>query len=904
MAVRGAGAGRASPLVGRTEEQEAIEAALCEAAAGQPFVVWVEGDPGFGKTTLVRHALGRRPAGMQVQQAHADELATEVPFELAGRLGASITDNSFGAGLQLLEAWARHQDEGPVAVLVEDLHWADAASSKALLCAAQRLDEDKVALIVTTRPGVRDGWERMQADSLRCRRIVLSALSAADVAAMAAAAGIELTPAQAERLHRHTGGHPLYVRTLLTELSPAQLRVADGDLPAPSSLTSAVTAGLSEVREPARRLAAAMAVVNQRAGLVEIGRVAGVDAPIEPFEQLLGTGFVQWEPEQPGLPVAFVHPLYRQAIYRDLPPLTRRDLHRAAVGISGPAAALAHRVAAADGADDALADELAVAARRDEDGGSAALAARSLLWASSLSSDPARAEERLLAAAQAYVDSGQTVRATALRDRIEACRASPPRDLLLGLIDWDRGHPAEARAWLEKVVDPDHRRTTERGTAARAWAELAEIHVMEGRAQEAIEAAERARALATPDTPAERVAVMHLSFATALLEGGPAGLERLRQRLPGPPERVRARDADLLVTRATLALYSGRTQGALADLRAVLALSRLGSVLVQIARCHFELATLLVSTGAWDDALLHARIGLAIASDEGQPSMQSQCHAVLGTVAACRGEWAVAESEIAAATDAANLRGNIEATGTAMIAAASLAEARQDPARVINLLHTLPATVPMLARLAFWPPLITALIDDDQLDRAEHQITELVQAAAARRLGMEARVLGLRARLAAARQRADDAIDLFATALRGYGPDDPLLERTRLLHAYGRALLSQGQRNRAVPVLREARDAFASMGAGPFLERVDVDLTSAGFDRAGDDARTAKSPLDLTDRERDVAVLVAKGLTNPEVAEELYVSRKAVEYHLSNIFGKLGITSRRELRGQTFQMSS
>ena len=170
--------------------------------------------------------------------------------------------------------------------------------------------------------------------------------------------GIALTPTQAERLHRHTAGHPLYVRTLLTELSPAQLRVADGDLPAPSSLTSAVTAGLSEVREPARRLAAAMAVVNQRAGLVEIGRVAGVDAPIAPFEELLGTGFVHWEPEQPGTPVAFVHPLYRQAIYRDLPPRTRRDLHRAAVGISGPAAALAHRVAAADGTDDALADEL------------------------------------------------------------------------------------------------------------------------------------------------------------------------------------------------------------------------------------------------------------------------------------------------------------------------------------------------------------------------------------------------------------------------------------------------------------------------------------------------------------------------------------------------------------------
>ena len=207
---------------------------------------------------------------------------------------------------------------------------------------------------------------------------------------------------------------------------------------------------------------------------------------------------------------------------------------------------------------------------------------------------------------------------------------------------------------------------------------------------------------------------MHLSFATALLEGGPAGLERLRQRLPGPPESVQAQDADLLVTRATLALYSGRTQAALADLRAVVALShgwarswcRSHAATSNWPRCWSR-------PGAWDDALLHARIGLALASDEGQPSMQSQCHAVLGTVKACRGEWATAESEIAAATEAANLRGNIEATATAMIAAATLAEARQDPARVISVLHTLPGTVPMLARLAFWPALITALIDDE-----------------------------------------------------------------------------------------------------------------------------------------------------------------------------------------------
>ena len=116
----------------------------------------------------------------------------------------------------------------------------------------------------------------------------------------------------------------------------------------------------------------------------------------------------------------------------------------------------------------------------------------------------------------------------------------------------------------------------------------------------------------------------------------------------------------------------------------------------------------------------------------------------------------------------------------------------------------------------------------------------------------------------------------------------------------------EGRGEKAVPSLHQARDTLASIGAAPFLERVDTDLTSAGFEPVevvATASRTAKSPLDLTDRERDVAVLVAKGFTNPEVAEELYVSRKAVEYHLHNIFGKLGITSRRELRGQTLSFS-
>ena len=147
--------------------------------------------------------------------------------------------------------------------------------------------------------------------------------------------------------------------------------------------------------------------MNQRVPLTVVARLAGVEAPVEPFEELLGTGFVRWEPHEPGCPVEFAHPLYRQAVYDDLSPSRRRDLHRAVAEGTNAAAALAHRVAAADGADGALAEELEAKARHDLDQGNKTEAGRTFQWASSLSVDPAAAQRRLVAAALAYADGGQ-----------------------------------------------------------------------------------------------------------------------------------------------------------------------------------------------------------------------------------------------------------------------------------------------------------------------------------------------------------------------------------------------------------------------------------------------------------------------------------------------------------------
>jgi DNA-binding CsgD family transcriptional regulator len=131
-------------------------------------------------------------------------------------------------------------------------------------------------------------------------------------------------------------------------------------------------------------------------------------------------------------------------------------------------------------------------------------------------------------------------------------------------------------------------------------------------------------------------------------------------------------------------------------------------------------------------------------------------------------------------------------------------------------------------------------------------------------------------------------------------PDDPMLDRALLHHAFGRLLLAQGRRRKASSQFRAAHDLLARSGAEPFRLRVEADLEACGTRGRSSPSGRGRSALSLTDREHDVATLVASGRTNREVAAELYVSEKAVEYHLGNVFAKLGIRSRRQLRDRAF----
>jgi DNA-binding NarL/FixJ family response regulator len=166
-------------------------------------------------------------------------------------------------------------------------------------------------------------------------------------------------------------------------------------------------------------------------------------------------------------------------------------------------------------------------------------------------------------------------------------------------------------------------------------------------------------------------------------------------------------------------------------------------------------------------------------------------------------------------------------------------------------------------------------------------------AGADRAIDLDARSMGLQARVSLATGKPDQAAAEFAQSLELFGADDALLDRAAVHHHFGCLLHARGKRQLAVDQFRKAHDLYGRAGAKPYLNRVEADLAASGISSG---TSSASSALSLTEREQDVVALVTRGMTNREVAAELYVSSKAVEYHLRNVYGKLGVTSRSELR--------
>jgi DNA-binding CsgD family transcriptional regulator len=731
---------------------------------------------------------------------------------------------------------------------------------------------------------------------MRCWTIQLGALSEQQVGEWANRVGIGLTGAQAARLHRHTGGHPLYVKTLLNELSPEQLASSTHDLPAPRSLSSATIGALAELPEDANQLASALAVLGQRTPLAVVARVADVAAPAAALEGLLKTGFVQWFPEQQNTPIDFMHPLYRLAVYDDLSPTRRQALHRAAAENLGRVAGWPHRVAAADGDDDELADDLDRGAADEIRRGNLALAAKYLLWAAPLTPRRDVADTRLLSAARLLLADGQLDRVRELLPTIEACDPTPLRDLVLGSYAYETGDAASAQrllsvAAMHEDADPSVR--------ADAHVRLSSIYVLQGEPRRQAQAAEAALALDAADDDIARTAWGSLASAEFTLNGAPAALTVLARRLPDHAGDIDGADAELLVVRGLLKLYAAETRAGINDLRVAIQLSRDGHSHQHLPAAHGYLARGLFIVGDWDEALVHTRAARAIVDDAPRHHwMRGRAEFVFGAVAASRGQWEDAQAALAEVERAA--AGAADTTWAEMLARilkSAICRARADAAGVIEALRPLASdtriVVSQMAMMAWRPILIEGLIEAGETADAATELDRLARYVEDTGMHIGGQVAGLRARLAAATGKPDEAARLFELAIATIRLDDGLLDRGLLRHRYGRLLHARGNRREAVDHLRAAHEMFAGVGAEPYRQAVADDLASCGIRTA-----TKQSPLDFTEREQDVVALVRKGMTNKEIAAEMYVSEKAVEYHLRNVYGKLGISSRRALRLQ------
>jgi DNA-binding CsgD family transcriptional regulator len=301
-------------------------------------------------------------------------------------------------------------------------------------------------------------------------------------------------------------------------------------------------------------------------------------------------------------------------------------------------------------------------------------------------------------------------------------------------------------------------------------------------------------------------------------------------------------------------------------------------------------------TGSWDRALSDAHRAIEIAADLDQPWVMSQAHAMAARLHAALGHLDVATEHVQLARQRATSVSSFEIVVLLATAEATVADAAGRVDDVIRALAPLAADggrgLAMAENLQFWSMLLNALLDAERVDETQAQIGHFRRAATDRRIDVTVPLRTAEARVAAATGDADAALVAFAAAEAAVTPETEAFDLLVLHRHHGRLLRRVGRRQQAADQLRAGLDLATAIGAVSHRRLIEAEIGEIGPEARSEPRRR----FDLTDREEDVAALVRQGLTNKEVAASLYVSSKAVEYHLGNIYAKLGISSRRELR--------
>jgi DNA-binding CsgD family transcriptional regulator len=903
---------RPPAFLGRSAERDVLDRLLETAREGQSAVLLIRGEAGIGKTALIRYA-ARRAAGFRVAQIAGVESEMELPFAGLHRLcapmlakldalpdpqktamrvafGLSSGDapDRFLVSLAALTLLAEVAEERPLLCLVDDAQWLDAATSQVFGFIARRLLAESVAIVLTVRE---PSDERELAD---LPELSLRGLQDDDARALLSSViSGRLDDPVRDRLVAETRGNPLALVELPRGRSTAEL--AGGfALPGAGTLPS-------QIEDHFRHRIVALPEATQRLMLLAAADPVG-DATL--LWRAAATLCVERQAAEPaageqlldvGAQVRFRHPLVRSAVYRAASLTDRRAVHGALAAATDPETdpdrRAWHRAHAAIAPDEEVAGELIESASRAQGRGGIAAAAAFLERAVTFTPDPGQRASRALTASQLKLEAGDPSAAASL---LAAADAGPLDEL---------GQARAQRVRAQIAFD------MRRGTDAPPLL---------------LRTAQRLESL-----DVELARETHLKTVVAVIYAGrlasdptPADVGRAALSAPVGPEPLPA--SQLLLRGLATRLTDGYAAGApalTAALRAYLAEERhldwswvaynLAAMdlfdedsWLELASSQAELAratgTLIWLPFALDYlALFHVQAGdLPLASALIEESQSLDLGARADTLpyvplwlAAWRGDVSTALDLVDVMIAGADSRGEGCALTAAEHATAILYNGLGEYELACKAAQKAAAADDVATSSWAFGELVEAAARSGRQEIARRSLDQLRERTSA---SGTAWAKGTEASASALLEDGEAAERLYREGIEA-------LERSRMAAHLARARLGYGEwlrrENRRVDAreqLRQAYEVFATMGADGFAERARRELLATGEKtrKRRDDTRD-----ELTPQEKQIATLARDGRTNPEIGAELYISPRTVEWHLRKVYTKLGVSSRKGLRG-------
>ncbi|HEY6279067.1 MAG TPA: AAA family ATPase [Streptosporangiaceae bacterium] len=927
----------AGVLIGRDSELAMLANLVTEVARGQGGSVLLEGEPGIGKSALVRAALSEAAgAGCQVFWGAGDELGQALPLLplleglrvrepsasprrnaivrlLRGEVAADRdTDVSAAVAEQLLALVAEQCAVQPTILVFDDLQWADQASITLWGRLARTARQAPLLLVGMMRPvPQRDDLLALRRSVGEDARLQLTQLTGAAVADLVAVLAGGKPDDKLLRLAEGAAGNPLYVTELVAALTRSSRLTLTGagtvELTggsAPSSLSAAIADRLGFVSRPVHDVLRAAALLGVDFAVPDLGIVLGrgVADLIPAVDEACAAGVLA----ESGNGLGFRHPLIRRALYEEIPVPVRAAWHRDAGRSLAEAGAPADRVArqllraldrpggTAEPMDEWILNWLARTAELLV--GQAPQVAAELLRQAAASSPAGSAQYGFLMArlADALYRVGDAAGAEQVANQALMHAVEPG---LLVDLHWTLaqcrmrvGQFAESLATLDRALAAPGIST---GHRARLLVLAARTHDNLGEAEKAGQVATTALAAASEagDSWAIGWALHVLTIVTAV-QG------RMTESLPLFDRALTVSQADPALTDLRLLLQINkavalgnldRYEEALAAARQARQLADQVGTVIRLVQAHSALGQLLFDTGRWADAMAEVQalhLGLK------EPIAACCDLGIAAVICFHRGELTAAREHLAAAVPHARRIGNRVIGPLAL-------------ARSLDREHegALPEALTVL----------TAGFADETEDVDE--IEELLADAA--RLATEAGDLGTAKILAGhatalaadseiAHRQANalycrglldsDASTLLTAAERYRDASRPLLS-AKALEAAAEAFVRNGDRGQARAAFTRAVEIYTSLGATTDVARLQARFRAYGI-RRGPRAkhRQAQSGWDsLTPTEIKIAGLVESGLSNPEIAARLMLSRRTVATHVSHILKKLDVHSRTDI---------